>query len=170
MLSAELIVPMPAPRPLSVRRHGCACGPPYSSRPCAQLPQAVHHIQVGPRRLQHPGKDRHIARGLPGLGGQRRARVPQSASARSRFRAWHESASSSSRSASSRASAREASTTSSFSFGCPRLSPSSRNAIAPFALTALSRLRRPRIQARITMGRPASNPPPWRPRRPPETL
>jgi len=32
-------------------------------------------MQVGTRRIEHPGKDRHIAHRLPRLGGQRLARV-----------------------------------------------------------------------------------------------
>ena len=57
MLNAELIVPMPALRPpplLNLRLTVCQAAFAILQPARAQLPQPVHHIQVGPRRLQHP--------------------------------------------------------------------------------------------------------------------
>src|ERR1035438_2024526 len=79
MLNAELIVPMATLCSLPPRRlrttifHGSLA---VFQPPGAHLTQPAHHIHVGSRRIQNPGKYRHISLGLFALKSQRRASIP----------------------------------------------------------------------------------------------
>src|ERR1035437_4998282 len=79
MCNAELIVPMTALRSQTCGRWRIAVFQlvlAVLQPPRAQIPLPVHHIQVVPRRLQHPGEYRHISLGLFALHCQRRTSIP----------------------------------------------------------------------------------------------